>query len=235
MKASWADIQRRVGVTADGVPGPATLAAIAAALGVETPTRPATGLSDPGTFFAAVRRTVFGNKLEQQQVDGLNALLAAIGAAGWPIGWAAYGLATAAWETNRTMQPVREAYWLDEGYRRRTLRYYPHYGRGYVQITWERNYRLADDELGLGGRLIADLDLAMDPAIAAQILVRGMEEGWFTGKKLADVLPATLATPAQFVAARPIINGTDKATEISKLALSFQEGLRQGLWGETSS
>lgn len=33
--ASWADIQRRVGVKADGVPGPSTLAAIANALGIE--------------------------------------------------------------------------------------------------------------------------------------------------------------------------------------------------------
>lgn len=32
---SWQDVQRRVGVAADGVPGPATLAAIARALGMD--------------------------------------------------------------------------------------------------------------------------------------------------------------------------------------------------------
>lgn len=34
---SWADVQRRVGVDADGVPGPATLAAVAKALGMDAP------------------------------------------------------------------------------------------------------------------------------------------------------------------------------------------------------
>src|SRR5690606_34382592 len=49
----------------------------------------------------------------------------------------AYILATGWWETGKTMQPVREAYWLDEDWRRRNLRYYPFYGRGDVQLTWE--------------------------------------------------------------------------------------------------
>ena len=38
----------------------------------------------------------------------------------------AYLLATAFWETARTMQPVDEAFWLSEAWRKKNLRY----GRG---------------------------------------------------------------------------------------------------------
>ena len=62
----------------------------------------------------------------------------------------AYVMATASWETAGTMEPVREAYYL--GHRaepyRKTLRYYPAYGRGFVQLTWARNYAFADRALG---------------------------------------------------------------------------------------
>lgn len=189
-----------------------------------------TALHDAQAFYKAVRGS-FGS-LSQEQVDGFGAVLQAIALAGWPIAWAAYGLATAYWETARTMQPVREAYWLSEDWRRRNLKkYYPHYGRGYVQITWPANYERADEELGLNGALVADLDLAMRPDIAAQILVKGMEQGWFTGKKLADYLPISgEAGHEAFKQARQIINGTDKNTQIAKLASSFQSALKAGGW-----
>ena len=48
---------------------------------------------------------------------------------------AAYTLATAYWETNRTMKPVEEAYWLSDAWRKANLRYYPWHGRGYTQTT----------------------------------------------------------------------------------------------------
>src|SRR5690348_7934054 len=53
----------------------------------------------------------------------------------------AYILATAFWESAQTMHPVREAYWLSEDWRRKNLRYYPWYGRGLIQTTWEANYK----------------------------------------------------------------------------------------------
>jgi hypothetical protein len=53
--------------------------------------------------------------LEQPQVDGFGALLQAYGVARWPLAFAAYGLATGWHETAKTMQPVREAYWLERG------------------------------------------------------------------------------------------------------------------------
>lgn len=224
-----ADIQRHVGVAPDGVWGPRTATAIATALGLGA--RKPRRLLDPAQFFGGIRPAVFGGKLTQPQVDGVTILLDAMGAAGWPVAWAAYGFATAAHETNRTMQPVREAYWLSEDWRKEKLRYWPWYGRGYVQLTWERNYRRADDELDLGGSLIANADRALEPKIAAEIMVKGMEEGWFAeGHSLPAHLPVERGTFAQFTDARRIINGTDKAGDIAALAMHFQDALSAGQW-----
>jgi putative chitinase len=186
-------------------------------------------LSDADAFFAAVHAD-FGT-LKQSQVDGFQTLLQAFAVAAWPIAYAAYGLATAWRETNRTMEPVREAYWLDEPWRSRNLRYYPWYGRGYCQCTWEKNYVRADEEIGLAGALLAAPDMALQPEIAAKIMVRGMAEGWFSEKKLSDYLPAKgPATEPQFQLARHIINGTDHASEIAVNAIKFQNALQTGGW-----
>lgn len=188
-----------------------------------------TALSDAGAFYSRVRAS-FG-ALSQTQVDGFQALLQAFGVARWPVAYAAYGLATSWHETNRTMEPVKEAYWLSEDWRKQNLRYYPWYGRGFCQCTWKANYEKADEELGLEGALLKNPDLAMVPVHAAKILVKGMEEGWFTKKKLGHYLP--LSGQAGFDAfkeARRIINGTDKAEKIAKEAQIFQEALVAGGW-----
>ena len=101
---------------------------------------------------------------------------------------AAYLLATVWHETNATMQPVKEAYWLSEAWRRQNLSYYPWYGRGYVQLTWEANYKKADQRLKLNGLLLADPDQVMQAEIAAKILVWGCMQGWFSGKKISDYI-----------------------------------------------
>jgi putative chitinase len=187
------------------------------------------GAFDAARFFASLR-TVFG-PLSQKQVDGYNRLLTAMGAAAWPLAFAAYGLTTSRHETADNLAPVEEAYWKDDAWRKKNLRYYPWHGRGDVQLTWERNYKRADTELGLGGRLVADPRLALDPEISAKVLVRGMEQGWFTGKKLADYLPSSgPADIHQFANARRIINGLDKAVPIAEVALKMQAALEAGGW-----
>jgi putative chitinase len=232
MATSLKDIQRHVGVTPDGTLGPATLAAIAKELGIEAGAK---ALHSPQSFFTQVRKAVFGGSLSTPQVDGLNILLDAFGRASWGLSWCAYGLATAAWETNRSMQPVQEAYFLGDkqgaAYRAK-LRYAPWWGRGYPQVTWEKNYRACDAALGLGGALILDPDMMLRSDIAARATVWGMETGAFTGKGLADYLPddGFADTPA-FREARRIINGTDKASEIAAIALKFQDALQMGDWG----
>lgn len=134
---------------------------------------------------------------------------------------AAYVLATAYWETARTMKPVIEAFWLSEEWRRNNLRYYPWYGRGYVQLTWEYNYRKAAAALGVP--LDKDPNLALKSEVAAKVLVVGSKEGWFTGSKLSDYI--TLQK-SDFLNARRIINGTDKKEEIAKIAVQYDTMLR---------
>lgn len=140
----------------------------------------------------------------------------------------AYVLATADWETNHTFKPVKEAYWLSENWRKQNLRYYPWYGRGFVQLTWEPNYLKAGKKIKAD--LIADPNKAMVPEHAAKILVLGMAEGWFTGKKLSDYI--TLQK-SDFVNARRIVNGKDRAHEISDLAKKYDAELIEDGYGET--
>jgi hypothetical protein len=111
----------------------------------------------------------------------------------WPLIWAAmehYGiadyntargiLATIAIETAHTFMPVREAFWLDaqygyewaEEYRRTTLpssRYWPYYGRGYIQLTWQSNYEYYGWRVG-NTELVNIPDAAMESSTAAKLL-----------------------------------------------------------------
>jgi hypothetical protein len=130
----------------------------------------------------------------------------------------AYVLATAEWETNHTFKPVREAYWIDDcdNYLKThspSSKYYPFYGRGFVQLTWQKNYETY-------GRLLSlDLgrkpDLALDPKVALFVLVHGFKTGGFTGRKLSDFVNAQ---ETDFLNARRCINGVDRQKEIADLA-----------------
>lgn len=187
--------------------------------------REATGLDEPA-FFAGVRKR-FG-ALTRPQVDGAKALLTAL--ADWPTSWVAYALATAWHETARTLQPIKEmggdAYFHrmydPQGQRPQVAKRLGNIqpgdgarfaGRGYVQLTGRTNY----ERYGLGDRP----DDAMRPEVAAEILKDGMAEGRFTGKKLSDYLPG------DYVGARRIINGTDKAQEIAGHAVAFEAALKE--------
>lgn len=214
------------------------LAAILELIKAEAPVPVAEDASlDAKAFFDYVRSSLFNGRLTSKQVSGMEAKIAAFRAAGFRLSWAAYALATSYHETAKKMQPVREGLNASEAWRKRNLRYYPWYGRGDVQLTWEENYVRADKKLGLNGRLVADLDLALDPEISAKIMVQGMQAGWFAGDKsgrhtLQRHLPNNVGTALQFKSARRIINGTDKAQQIAGYALEFQEALRLMGWEE---
>ena len=95
----------------------------------------------------------------------------------------AYTLATTYHETGHTMKPVRE--YGGEKYLR-SKKYYPYVGMGYVQLTWEYNYKKAAEKLGVD--FIDNPKLLLEPEYAKEILVVGMIEGWFTGKKLGCMM-----------------------------------------------
>ncbi|MEA1071298.1 hypothetical protein [Sphingomonas sp. LY160] len=190
------------------------------------------GLANPASFFGHMRSTrVLGPTVTASEVEGCEAILKACADAGWSIAWTAYALATAFHETAGTMLPIRE-YGRGKGrkYGRPGADGQIAYGRGYVQLTWPYNYERADEELGLGGMLIRDFDLALDHAIAARVLIGGMAGGWFTSKSLKTCLPDPRGTLAQFIAARTIINGRDKDRLIAGYAVEFQKALVAGGW-----
>lgn len=140
---------------------------------------------------------------------------------------AAYVLATAWHETAHTMKPVRE--YGGEAYLR-SKKYYPYVGMGFVQLTWLENYKKASKELGVD--FVSDPKKLLQPVYSAEILVIGSRDGWFTGKKLSDYI--TLAK-SNYVSARRIINGTDKALLIAGYAKEYNLDLKRIGYGEKAS
>lgn len=182
-------------------------------------------LANPEAFFAGVRKVT--GALDAVQVDIINRLLA--DAAHHGVGWLAYELATA-WHEAR-LKPIEE--WgkgNGREYGKVNSTGKAPYGRGLVQLTWHANYQRADDELGLKGALVGNYDRALEPEIAVQIMVRGMEKGWFTGKSLGTYIGIGKGSFDDFTGARRIINGTDKADLIAGYAVKMQDALIAGGW-----
>lgn len=75
-------------------------------------------------------------------------------------------------------------------------------GRGYVQITGRTNYKKFSDLLGQD--FVSNPNLVTDPKVAAKIVVVGMRDGLFTGKKLSDYINNG---QNDFYNARRIVNG----------------------------
>lgn len=158
--------------------------------------------------------------MNPSQVGGLDGLLSVWERdhAGMDRRWLAYALATTFHETARTMQPIEE-YGKGRGHKY-GLPMPPHglvyYGRGFVQLTWDFNYRTLGDRIGVD--LIGNPALAMVPETAAKILFTGMIEGLFSRKKLGDYFAPTIE---DWVGARHIINGQDRADAIAGYGKAF--------------
>ncbi len=189
--------------------------------------------SDHDKFFERFRE-LFG-PLTRTQVTGLEFLLTKIeGDATWSDDRdIAYALATFKWETAHTFQPIAEhgtdGYFArydgklgnsqpGDGFRFR--------GRGYVQLTGRQNYARAGERLGID--LVNDPDMAFEPATAYDVAIRGMEEGWFTGKKLDGYIRE--GEDPDYLNARRIINGVpkgqtlpDHAEDIAVMARKIEE------------
>jgi peptidoglycan hydrolase-like protein with peptidoglycan-binding domain len=89
-------------------------------------------------------------------------------------------------------------------------------GRGFVQITGRRNY--TDWSRRLGVDLVGNPQMATQPDIAAKILVRGMRDGTFTGRRLSEFISGNTQ---DFYNARRIVNGLDRASHIANIARNF--------------
>lgn len=181
-------------------------------------------------FYDTIRAELFSGSISQNQFNGIEDILEAWSEKGiTDKRYIAYALATAYHETAKTMQPIAE-YGKGKGYDygkklKRSRQPYTtpdklFYGRGYVQLTWYENYAAMSKLLGVD--LLNNPDLALNPDIAAKIMVRGMLNGDFTGKRLADYFNEKVTDPFN---ARKIINGLDKAKLIEGYYFVFFKGL----------
>lgn len=158
-------------------------------------------------FFARARAAPFGGDLTQSQVDGINNILDE-----WDrqtfldVRWLAYILATVFHETAQKMQPISE---MGGDTYLRSKAYYPWYGRGLVQITWQTNYT----KFGITNP--AD---ALTWPVALRVLFEGMTKGMFTGSALSHWFSPTVDDPLN---ARRIVNGTDRADLIAGYHRAF--------------
>ena len=171
-------------------------------------------------FYPHVEASLFHNNIRPTQKNGMEAILNA-----WDARpeltdnrWLAYMLATVYHECDGSMQPIEE---YGKG---RNLPYGKldpltkqiYYGRGFVQLTWKTNYQKFGELLKQD--LVYHPELALDIQIATQVMFLGMTQGIFTGKRLQNYFDGTTE---DWINARRIINGTDKAVGIAVYAKNF--------------
>ncbi len=89
-------------------------------------------------------------------------------------------------------------------------------GRGF-QITGRKNYTRIGKAIGRD--LVNDPELANDPYVAFDAMTVGVFRGYYTGKKITDYINAK---KKDYVNARRIYNGLDRAAEIAQIAEGFE-------------
>lgn len=109
-------------------------------------------------------------------------------------------------------QAIRNGYGGGENY----------YGRGYVQVTHDRNYDRMATTLG-DPRIRTNPDIvAQEATLGAQTTVVGMSRGLYTGVGLDRYINSQ---NADYTDARAVVNGTDRAAHIAGLARTWEQNL----------
>ena len=206
---------------------------------------------DKNKFFDYLRKPtsgVFGNKLSQPQVDGINSILDAC--ATYKVTdphHIAHILAHVYHETGQYMSPIKETVYqssvnknpndslvikrLNSAFAKGQLSWVktPYwrdgwFGRGQIQITHKNNYEKMGKKIGVD--LVANPSLALELKNSAAIAVLGMRDGEFTGKKLRDYTFPQALDNRWDNHPRRIVNGKDGTDdEIKKYHMSFYNGL----------
>jgi surface antigen len=189
--------------------------------------------------FISLYKSQYG-ALDSSQTSGLGTLLGFleqdrdVG----DVRWAAYMLATVKHECANQWQPIEE-YGRGQGMpygnpvtvRGSDGKTYTnsYYGRGYVQLTWESNYRNMSQNLNLGEEVLIHPERALEASIAYRIMSFGMRNGSFTGVRLGDYINGS---KTDYYDARQIVNGYDQAVLIQGYAEKLEALLRQSSNGE---
>jgi predicted chitinase len=202
-------------------------------------------------FFEFIKRPtsgLFGARLSQPQVDGINSILDACEKYNITNPHhVAHILANVYHETGRYMSPIKETVYgssfnkdpndsivikrLDTAFAKGQLPWVktPYwrdgwFGRGQIQITHKNNYVKMGKKIGVD--LVSNPSLALDLKNSAAIAVLGMRDGEFTGKKLSDYkFPEALDNKWENHPRR-IVNGKDGTDDkIKKYHLGFYAAL----------
>ena len=171
--------------------------------------------------FNFINAHFFNGKMNEQQTENVNLI---VEHAGDHIDkrQLAYMLATAYHETAHTMRPVEEyGHGSHHTYGDSAGPYgHAYYGRGFVQLTWLHNYTYVGKLIGID--IVKSPDMALIPDVAAKILVHGMVHGWFTGQHLGAFFTGTRS---DWIDARSVVNGHDRAALIAGYGLHFYHAL----------
>lgn len=135
----------------------------------------------------------------------------------------AYALATINHETGGTFRPIEEYGGRNQAKKLGYSGGENYYGRGYIQLTHDYNYKDIGKKIGLGDKLYTNPELALRPDIAADILATFMKDRGVT----------QYTEKGDFVGARKPINGIDRAGQIANVAQSYMKGISQAPANQT--
>lgn len=181
---------------------------------------------DKPYFYKRIREVKLFDKLNQAQVDSIDAILNECDKQGLSLKQSAYVFATAYHEAynpkhpDSRITPIKEFGGIEylQG-----KKYYPYYGRGFSQLTWDYNYKKEGERLGID--LLKNPDMILDDIpMCANSHVYCMAHGRYTGKKLSDYINDT---KTDYIGARKIVNGKDQAQKIAGYAQSFEACLKE--------
>lgn len=141
----------------------------------------------------------------------------------------AYALATVRRECGSNMLPVREGFAKTDKAARAHVRKYKrryakeingqvYYGRGYVQLTWDYNYKKEGIE--------HNPDKALEPEFAAKLLFKGLLDGRWNGKAKGLMYYLDRNDPVQ---ARRTVNVLDHAELIAGYYRDYLAALEASL------